>query len=281
MNKKLDLDKKTFKYIKDKIFELSGIFLTDAKKDMVFARLSRATNKSKMGSIREFIDSIDFNIPSKKQYFINILTTNKTSFYRESYHFDILKHYLMNKIDGKSPRIWCSAASTGEEPYTIAMTCHDSFGGYGHKATILSTDIDTDCLLKASRGIYTQYDVDNVITHDIDIFFEDDELIGKVAILPELKKHITYKRHNLTTELKGQEKFDVIFCRNVMIYFNQDTQREILEDFKKNLKPNGILFAGHSENFTYFASDLFRPIGKTTYCHAENTDEPEDIIGRL
>jgi chemotaxis protein methyltransferase CheR len=280
MNNKFVLTQKTFDYIKDKIYELSGIYLTDSKRDMVFARLSRAANKAKCKTIDDFMATVDLSSPAKKQHFINILTTNKTAFYRESYHFNILEHYLEHKVPDGNPNIWCSAASTGEEPYTISMACHDVYGP-NHKATIICTDIDTDCLLKASQGIYTQYDVDNIMTHDIAGNFEPTNLHGKVKIKPEFKKGVSFKRHNLMTEFKAKEKFDVIFCRNVMIYFNQETQRLILEDFKRNLKPGGILFAGHSENFTYFASDIFRPIGKTTYCHAENMDDPEDVIGKL
>lgn len=277
--KKLEFTQKCFDVVKDIIYDLSGIYLNDSKREMVYSRLSRVVNKNKLGTIDALVEMAKSGNSSEKQAFINILTTNKTSFYRESYHFEILERYLTNNFPNKDPSIWCSAASTGEEPYTIAMACHDAFGGYKHASKILATDIDTNVLLKCTQGIYNTYDIESVISHDIDHFFESTELIGKRKIIDELKSRVRFKRFNLLTNFPSGEKFDIIFCRNVMIYFNQETQRKILETFKKHLNKNGLLFVGHSENFTYFASDLFRPIGKTTYCHAENTQDVSSIIG--
>lgn len=277
---KLEFSQECFNKVKDIIFELSGIYLTNSKREMVYSRLTRVVNKNKLKTIDDLVEKTLNGSTHEKQAFINILTTNKTSFYRESYHFDILETFLENKFkDRQNARIWCAAASTGEEPYTLAMTLHRAFGTYDHKSTILATDIDTNVLFKSTKGEYTQFDIDNAITHDIGMYFETTELVGKVKIIKDLKKPLTFKRYNLTKKFPDKNKFDIIFCRNVMIYFNQDTQRQILETFKDHLNPGGLLFAGHSENFTYFASDLFRPIGKTTYCHAENTSDISDIIG--
>lgn len=277
---KLEFTPECFKKVKDIIFDLSGIYLTNSKREMVYSRLTRVVNKNKLKSIDELVRRTLEGSTKEKQAFINILTTNKTSFYRESYHFDILETFFMNKFkDKKNARVWCAAASTGEEPYTISMTMHRAFGGYDHNSTILATDIDTNVLFKSTKGVYTQFDIDNAMTHDISEYFEPSDLIGKMKIISELKEPLTFKRYNLTKKFPDKNKFDVIFCRNVMIYFNQETQRSILETFKAHLNPGGLLFAGHSENFTYFASDLFRPIGKTTYCHAENSNEISDIIG--
>jgi len=277
--RKLEFTQKCFDEVKEIIFDLSGIHLNDSKREMVYSRLSRVVNKNKLGSIDILVDMAKNGNSSERQAFINILTTNKTSFYRESYHFEILERYLRNNFPNRDPSIWCSAASTGEEPYTIAMTCHDAFNGYNHSSKILATDIDTNVLLKCTQGIYSTFDIEGVISHDIQQFFESSDLIGKERIIDRLKNGVLFKRFNLLTNFPSGEKFDVIFCRNVMIYFNQDTQRQILETFKKHLNKNGLLFVGHSENFTYFASDLFRPIGKTTYCHSENTQDVSNIIG--
>lgn len=277
---KLEFSQECFDKVKDIIFDLSGIYLTNTKREMVYSRLTRVVNKNKLRSIDELVDKTINGSTKEKQAFINILTTNKTSFYRESYHFEILETFLTNNFsERQDAKVWCAASSTGEEPYTISMSFHRAFNTYDHKSTILATDIDTNVLFQSTKGIYSQYDVDNALTHDIAEYFEDTDLVGKKKIIKELKQPLTFKRYNLTKKFPDNAKFDVIFCRNVMIYFNQETQRRILETFKNHLNPGGLLFAGHSENFTYFASDLFRPIGKTTYCHAENTADISDIIG--
>lgn len=273
------LTQETFDSIKRIIFELSGIYLNDSKREMVYSRLARVVNKNKLASIDEYIQTVLRGSSTEKQAFINVLTTNKTSFYRESYHFDILESFVKHNFPDRNPKIWCSAASTGEEPYTIAMTLFNAFKGYDHKGTILATDIDTNVLLKSSKGVYTEYDIENILTHDLGHFFVDCEMVGKRKVVDNLKKGLTFKRFNLTKNFPTADKFDVIFCRNVMIYFNQETQRLILEMFKERLNRGGILLVGHSENFTYFASDLFRPIGKTTYCHSEDQRDVSEIVG--
>lgn len=279
---KFEFTDRCFNQVKTLIFDLAGINLNDSKREMVFSRLSRVINKNNVPSIKHLVDSALSGTNSEKQAFINILTTNKTAFFRESYHFDILKSYLIKNFkDTKNPAIWCSAASTGEEPYTLSMTCHEAFGGYDHNASILATDIDTSVLLAASNGLYNSHDIENLLNKDIGDYFIDVGDKYKVKVRHELQDPLTFKRFNLTTPFPDKEKFDIIFCRNVMIYFSQDTQRLILEMFKKQLKPNGLLFAGHSENFTYFASDIFRPVGKTIYCHTENTKDISELIGEV
>jgi len=279
---KFEFTDECFNQVKDLIFDLAGINLNISKREMVFSRLTRVVNKNNVPSIKHLVDSALSGSSSERQAFINILTTNKTAFFRESYHFDILKSYLIKNFkDTKNPAIWCSASSTGEEPYTLAMTCHEAFKGYNHNATILATDIDTSVLLAASNGLYNKHDIENLLNKDIIDYFMDVDDEYRVKIISQLKDPITFKRFNLTTPFPDKEKFDIIFCRNVMIYFSQETQRLILEMFKKQLKPNGLLFAGHSENFTYFASDIFRPVGKTIYCHTENTKDISELIGEI
>ena len=262
------------------IYSLAGIFLGEGKKEMVYSRLSRVVHKEKHSSIQEYVNLVKKGTNKDRQHFINILTTNKTSFFRESYHFDILHSYLVNNIKSDpNPKIWCSAASTGEEVYTLAITLLEATSSSDFAGSILATDIDTSVLLQANEGSYRASDIDNVTTHDLSPYLKESTNRGMLDIIPELKTNITFKRHNLMEELNQDTKFSVIFCRNVMIYFNKETQRKILEMFKKKLAPGGLLFAGHSENFTYFASDLFRSIGKTVYCHAENEKSVADIIG--
>jgi chemotaxis protein methyltransferase CheR len=279
---KFEFSDECFGKVKVLIFDLSGINLNDSKREMVYSRLTRVVNKTQVPSIKVLVDSAEKGTNAEKQAFINILTTNKTAFFRESYHFDILKSYLAKNFpNAKNPSIWCSAASTGEEPYTLSMVCHDIFEGYGHNASILATDIDTSVLLKATVAEYNRHDIEEIMDKNVIDYFMPTDNKYKLTVVPELKECLTFKRFNLTTDFPTKEKFDIIFCRNVMIYFSQETQRSILEMFKQHLKPNGLLFAGHSENFTYFASDLFRPIGKTIYCHTENDKEISELIGEI
>lgn len=279
---KFEFTDECFNKVRELIFSLSGINLNSSKREMVYSRLTRVVNKTHVSSIKTLVDTAEKGTSAEKQAFINILTTNKTAFFRESYHFDILKSYMQKNFSTtKNPSIWCSAASTGEEPYTISMVCHDTFNGYDHNASILATDIDTSVLLKATQAEYNKHDIGEIMDKNIIDYFTATDNKYKSTVVPELKECLDFKRFNLTTDFPTKEKFDIIFCRNVMIYFSQDTQRSILEMFKKHLKPNGLLFAGHSENFTYFASDLFRPIGKTIYCHTENEKEISELIGEV
>ena len=161
-------------------------------------------------------------------------------------------------------KIWCSAASTGEEPYSIAMTCAEVLGTSGHY-DILNSDIDTKVLQTAQRGVY-KADAKGLSQERLQRFF----LRGKGAnsglmrVKPELQKHLRFQTVNLIQELPLRDAFDVVFCRNVMIYFDAATQRAVLERIHRVMKPGGMLFVGHAENFSD-ARNLFVLRGKTVY----------------
>ncbi|HEV7913258.1 MAG TPA: CheR family methyltransferase, partial [Albitalea sp.] len=198
------------------------------------------------------------------QEFVNCLTTNLTSFFREEHHFHELASDLASR-SGRPLRIWCNAASTGEEPYSIAMTVAETAGG-GHGVTIVASDIDTKVLATASGGVYAA-DARGLSAERLRRHF----LRGKgtnqgfIRIKPELAKLIDFRTHNLMdAHWSLGDPFDLVFCRNVMIYFDAPTQRRVLERMHRVMKVGGLLYVGHSENFTE-SKDLFRLRGKTIY----------------
>jgi len=201
--------------------------------------------------------------------FTNALTTNLTSFFREAHHFPLLLEHLVaiRKKDTRPLTIWCSAASTGEEPYSIAMTACEAFNTLTPPVQIVATDIDTNVLATAANGVYPMERLDKMAPERLRRFFLKGKGAheGMARVRPELRNLVTFRQLNLLAEgwpLEGQ--FDAIFCRNVMIYFDKPTQRKILDRFVPLMKPHALLFAGHSENFLY-VSDSLRLRGKTVY----------------
>ena len=198
------------------------------------------------------------------QEFVNCLTTNLTSFFREQHHFGLLHEELRARA-GQTLRIWCNAASTGEEPYSLAMTVIDALGARAD-VHIVCSDIDTKVLATAQAGIYAAGSRGLGPEHLRRHFMRGTGANeGLIRVRPELKRLVEFRTFNLMDEcwaLGG--RFDIVFCRNVMIYFDAATQRQVLQRMHAVLKPQGLLVAGHSENFTE-SKDLFRLRGKTVY----------------
>ena len=193
------------------------------------------------------------------------MTTNLTSFFREEHHFPILAAHA---LAGNAPlKVWCNASSTGEEPYSIAITLCEAFDTLRPPVSILATDIDTRVLEEASDGVYSMDRVSELSQERRKRFFlrGKGEQSGKVRIRPELRALIEFQPLNLLDSkwsVKGP--LDAIFCRNVMIYFDKPTQKRILERFVPLMKPNALLFSGHSENVG-FVTDSFKLQRKTVY----------------
>lgn len=255
-----------FARVRDLIYRKAGISLGASKQEMVYSRLARRLRARKMNTFEEYLDDLESGRDSEEwEAFTNALTTNLTSFFRESHHFPILAEHMQKM---KTPcSIWCSASSTGEEPYSIAMTVCEAFGTLAPPVSIIATDIDTNVLETAANGVYPVERIEKMAQDRVKRFFlrGKGDRAGMVRVRPELRQLITFKPLNLlagTWPVSGP--FDVIFCRNVMIYFDKPTQGRILSRFVPLMKPQGLLFAGHSENFMY-ASDAFRLRGKTVY----------------
>jgi chemotaxis protein methyltransferase CheR len=258
-----------FERVRRMIHARAGINLNPSKQNMVYSRLARRLRVLGCASFSEYLDSLESGRRNVEEWehFVNALTTNLTAFFREAHHFPILAELLRARRTQSELSIWCCAASTGEEPYSIAMTAMDALPGAAARVRVLATDIDTNVLDVARTGVYSLDRIEKL----------DDSLCrrhffrgrgpheGKVRVRPELQALLTYRRLNLLDpqwDVRGG--FDAIFCRNVMIYFDKPTQRRILEKFAPLLKPGGLLFVGHSENL-YHARDLFVPRGKTVY----------------
>ncbi len=255
-----------FARVRAMIHRKAGISLSESKQEMVYSRLARRLRAKGMTSFTEYLDVLEGGRDTDEwEAFTNALTTNLTSFFREAHHFPILAEHVLKM---KEPlTIWCSASSTGEEPYSIAMTLCEAFDTLTPPVTIVATDIDTNVLETAANGVYAIDRLDKMPKDRARRFFQKGkgERAGLVRVRPELRQLVSFKQLNLlgnTWPITGP--FDVIFCRNVMIYFDKPTQGKILARFAPLMKPQGLLFAGHSENFLY-ATDAFRLRGKTVY----------------
>jgi chemotaxis protein methyltransferase CheR len=257
-----------FARVRSLIYERAGISLHEGKQAMVYSRLSRRLRETGHQSFESYLQFLEKLGPHQDQQewqeFVNCLTTNLTAFFREEHHFHMLAEWL--KARGSKPtRIWCCAASTGEEPYSLAITVAESLGLHA-PVKILCSDIDTNVLTTASRGVY-EANARGLSPQRLRGFFLKGKggNEGSIRVKPELARFIEFKPFNLMqTSWQLGEAFDVVFCRNVMIYFDAPTQRKVLERIHGVMKPGGKLFVGHSENFTD-SRDLFLLQGKTVY----------------
>lgn len=254
-----------FDQVRSLLYQKAGIRLADSKDSMVYSRLSRRLRALGLNSFAEYLRYLTANSETEEQLFINALTTNLTSFFREKHHFSILSHYLKNC--SRPVKIWCAASSTGEEPYSIAMSVVEAFGRFDPPVEIIASDIDSTVLQQAKTGVYDIERIDNLSQQQKKLFFHKGvgRNKGKARIVPELAKLVTFKKINLTHsnwDLHGP--IDIIFCRNVMIYFDKPTQLAILRKMVALMPPKGLYFAGHSETFSG-AEHLVRSMGNTVY----------------
>ena len=255
-----------FNRVQALIYQRAGISLHDGKHAMVYSRLSRRLRETGHGSFKEYLGSLEAQDSPEWQEFVNALTTNLTSFFRESHHFDILSAHLKSGHGGRPWKIWCSAASTGEEPYSIAMTAVEAIGEKG-EFSVIASDIDSKVLSAASKGVYKVDGLKGLSEDRLARFFlrGRGKNIGFARVKPLLQTRIQFVNVNLTRDdWPFRETFDLVFCRNVMIYFDPPTQRKVLESIHRVMSPGGLLFVGHAENFGD-SRDLFVLRGKTVY----------------
>jgi chemotaxis protein methyltransferase CheR len=236
--KEFEFTARDFERVRSLIYKRAGIALAESKQEMVYSRLARRLRATGLRSFQVYLDA---------------------------HHFPILADHVRNK---KEPvTVWCSASSTGEEPYSLAITLCEALGTLTPNAHIVATDIDTNVLATAANGVYPIERLDKMEPERAKRFFlrGKGQHEGMVRVRPELRQLVTFKQLNLLSDdwpVSGQ--FDAIFCRNVMIYFDKPTQSRILARFVPLMKPDALLFAGHSENFLY-VSDAFKLRGKTVY----------------
>lgn len=255
-----------FNRLRRMIADRAGIALGAHKREMAYSRLARRVRLAGTHRFADYLAPLEANPADPEwEHFTNALTTNLTSFFREAHHFPLLAQHVSQARESVS--VWCCAASTGEEPYSIAITLAEALGQAAERAKILATDIDTRALADARAGIYPLAAVEKLSEERRRRFFlkGSGKRAGLARVSAELRGRIRFEPVNLAgSEWHVEGPFDAIFCRNLMIYFDKDTQQRVLRGFARLLKPNGLLFAGHSENFSYF-DNPFVLRGQTVY----------------
>ena len=260
-----------FRRVCELIHQRAGIALAPAKRDMVYGRLSRRLRALGLRSFQAYLDLLERDGGEEWQAFTNALTTNLTSFFREPHHFDKLREELQRRaaqvVSTQPLLLWSCAASTGEEPYSMAITACEAFGTLKPPVRIVATDVDTQVLATASRGVYA---IDRVSGMEPDLrrrYFQrgTGPNEGQCRVNPALRELIDFRPLNLlASRYDVGGPFTALFCRNVMIYFDKPTQRDILGRLVQHLADDGLLYTGHSENYLH-ASDLIQPCGRTLY----------------
>ncbi len=276
-NLEVNLSDTEFNGFRKLIYDVAGISLSERKRELVKSRLSRRLRALDLNCYREYyrLLSDPKRSADEIQNFTNSLTTNKTEFFRESHHFDYLREKLFPLLRQKTLsgrdrkiRIWSSASSTGQEPYTIALTLLDYFGvNTDWDIRVLASDIDTQVLSTASNGVYPESDVELIPAplRNKYLLRNGRGPDATYTVRDEVKRLITFRQINLNhATWPIQTKFDVIFCRNVMIYFDPPTQQKLVEHFCQYLQPEGLLMIGHSESL-FSISDRFDSLGDTIY----------------
>ncbi len=259
-----------FRRLKRMIFDYAGISLNDNKKPMAYSRLTKRLRQLGLASFREYLDLVETSGSEEHVRFINALTTNLTYFFREAHHFTILADHLLALHVREPLTVWSAACSTGEEPYSIAMAAIEAFGSDTPPIRVIASDLDTDALATAERGVYPAEKVASLSPQRLKRFFLKGagDQAGFARIRPQVQRLVEFRQINLHEagwELGTAAPLAAIFCRNVMIYFSKETQTKVLDRFAPLLRKDGLLFAGHSENFFYNGRDTFRIRGKTVY----------------
>lgn len=255
--------------VRDELYDYAGIVLADHKMDMAYNRLVRRLRELKLDNFDEYLKVLERN-PVEFGQFINALTTNLTAFFRERHHFDFVQSTILPEIASTGQRRlrgWSAGCSLGEETYSLAMSIRESqINTDNWDIRLLATDIDSKVLQSASDGVYDQERVKSLPTDQIRRWFlkGKGKNEGSVKVREELQRLITFRHLNLMEDWPLSGPLDFIFCRNVMIYFDQVTQEKLLDRMASLLKPNGYLFVGHSEALARHATS-FELVGKTIY----------------
>ncbi len=250
----------------------TGIIVTDDKYDMFYSRLAKRIRKLKLGSFKAYCELLEREPEKEFSEFINAITTNLTSFFREQHHFEFLAEKLLPQLlrenaTSRRIRLWSAGCSSGEEPYSLAMTLLENMPrGLTWDIKILATDIDLNMLSTAAEGVYSQERVKGLSPERLRRWFKKgkDSQAGQVRVHPALQELIRFKPLNLMQDWPMKGPFDIIFCRNVLIYFDKDTKMQLVDRYVDLLRPGGHLFIGHSESLHNLAQGL-ELVGNTIY----------------
>ena len=275
--KEFDFKDSDFQRIRELVKELTGINLSEQKRDMVYSRLARRIRDVGLGSFADYINLLNQAENDEIGNFVNAITTNLTSFFREQHHFDylaktVIPYLCQQRQHERKIRVWSAGCSTGEEPYSLAMTFAENMPvNENWDLKILATDLDTNVISTAKAGLYAEERMTGVSNMRTKKWFLKGrgEHDGYLKVRPELQKMITFKQLNLMGDWPMKGQFDVIFCRNVVIYFDKPTQAVLFDRYANILKDDGTLFVGHSESL-FKVTKRFELIGHTTYKKSES-----------
>jgi len=260
-----------FEALRQLVKQVTGIALSDAKRELVYGRLARRLRALNLKTFRDYRNLLAGDSDELVQ-FCNAITTNLTAFFREPHHFDHLRDEVLRPLAARPTaqrrvRIWSSACSTGEEPYTLAMTVLESIPDLSRwDIKILATDLDSDVLGKASRGVYLADRLRTLSAERRKQFFTPVQGAKEPAysVSRDLARLITFKQLNLMHPFPMKGPLDVIVCRNVLIYFDKDTQRDLVSRMARLQRPGDLLYLGHSESLFKVSTD-YTLIGRTIY----------------
>lgn len=268
-NREFKMTDANFKAIRETVYKSAGIVLGDHKREMVYSRLARRLRALNIDDFASYLAYLDGHQEQEFSHFINAITTNLTAFFRENHHFEYLSNDIVPNLrrwhaNDKRIRVWSAGCSTGEEPYSIAMTLGPIFNQPGWDFKILATDLDSNVLTKGKSGIYTANNVEGMDKDKQKKWFVRSTTSDNFKVKPELQKMISFKRLNLLQKWPMSGPFDVIFCRNVVIYFDQETKNTLFHRYAGMLRPGGYLFLGHSESM-HRQNNEFEALGQTIY----------------
>lgn len=268
--KEFALSDAEFNQLRTLVHAKTGISLSQSKRELVYGRLVRRLRALRLETFAEYIALLEDEHPEEMQQFINAITTNLTSFYREPHHFEYLANTVIPELVQANAatrriRIWCSACSTGEEAYTIAMTLRETEPVWaGFDVKVLATDLDTNCVAHARRGVYAFDRIRDLPRATQSRWFRDTGDGQNVRVAPELQSLITFGQLNLMETWPMKGPLDVIFCRNVVIYFDKDAQRRLFDRMANLQREGATLFLGHSETL-FKVSTRYELVGRTVY----------------
>jgi chemotaxis protein methyltransferase CheR len=267
------LNRAQYEKLRRFIYDISGIDLGDSKEELLRARMIKLLRSSNTSTVDEYIARMQADESGDLLVaFLDAVTTNKTNFFREKSHFDFFADTILPNLSeivpkGENLRIWCAASSTGEEPYTIAMVLLENkpcWSPYG--VTVLASDLSTKVLTQASQGVYATDKLEGIPQALLPRYFLKgvQHRQGFVRVKNELRKIIKFSRINLMEPFSFSKPFQVIFCRNVMIYFDRPTQEKLVAKFYNIMSPGGYLLVGHSESLSGIAHK-FKFVCPATY----------------
>ncbi|HEY6529704.1 MAG TPA: protein-glutamate O-methyltransferase CheR [Cellvibrionaceae bacterium] len=267
-DREFPMSQANFSQIKTIAYEWTGIKLSDLKENMIYGRLARRVRALDLHDFNQYCELLNSEDADEKREFINAITTNLTSFFREPHHFDFIKTQLvptllMRNHTSKKIRIWSAGCSTGEEPYSIAMVAASIAELKYWDVKILATDLDSNVLERASGGVYSQ-DRFASFPSVYKQYVKKSATGDRVKVIDEVRQMITFNQLNLLDSWPMKQPFDIIFCRNVVIYFDLATQKLLFNRYADKLADSGHLFIGHSENL-HKISDRFLSLGRTIY----------------